>query len=135
MSTENWIPDLGRLVVSRVLGLGFTILELQVRDTPESEDLVRIIASINNFSAQDRGNINELRRCKEQIGVNAAGDRLIREYATDLELRAIIRLWDSPISLDQWLGSLNGLAHLLKEEKARIAHEITLEKLRLCRPS
>lgn len=104
----EWTPPVGVLFVRFLVAPWLNEVEFGFADEPAKNDLqhCRSIARIRNWSAEPYFG-GSLDCAKGNLDTSASAGAIVRRLAGIDDVRALMRLWDSRISIAEWLVNVS----------------------------
>jgi hypothetical protein len=116
---ETWVAPMGRLYVRQHLSPEMHEMQLGYARAEGLPTSYRTIARIVNWRAEPQFG-GWICTVPGPMGHSVAGSAIVRRIADDADIDAVVRLWSSTVTIDEWLRSVRREPMLVTNEKDRI---------------
>ena len=118
--SEEWVPEAGLLIYRQLSSLGRNEITIAFNPIGTEKGKYRTIAIMEDFAARKR--FEEFDEASVlQTYMISAGLLLLRDYASDAVLTALVKLWTPEFTpLNDWLAKISDLEGLADSEKDRL---------------
>jgi hypothetical protein len=117
---NEWIPEVGKLIVRQMLGLYCNEMQLSYRSDARNTSSIQGIAEARDFEARPKW-CGWFECVDGEVGMTGSGMMVVRRFATDNDIKFFLLCWSDPkITLSEWLDQVQDTTTLLAEEKERI---------------